>query len=336
MRYMLILLGLLWVSTANAMDCEKVPDCESLGYSTESDPNCAENGYMYCPFDRAYKKCVQYNCAKLGFTESDKSTWCGKIVKCKGNKNFTACKALCEVGDVYYADGTCGYVQDYDGSKPPVGVVFYVTDNGRHGKVINLYNLGRSSGNANFDAKNPYNEAYSSFQWGDYGRYFSSITYYDCSKGYAQTIHERDPLFWDGVGNTKEIATSQGNNLQYAASVANAFYPPDIAPVDSRLGAGRWYLPSLGEWMEIEGYNYDLVQSCDAAREGWLGTSREIVNKTLRALATKGVKSQEAGGYYWSSSAQSGYNSWKYSLGAGYRTTAKNTDQLPIRVCHEF
>ena len=43
MRYILILLGLLVANAASAIDCEKVPDCESLGYSTENDPNCAEN-----------------------------------------------------------------------------------------------------------------------------------------------------------------------------------------------------------------------------------------------------------------------------------------------------
>ena len=151
-----------------------------------------------------------------------------------------------------------------------------------------------------------------------------------------QLFMKETPLFWDGATNTKEIAAKQENNLQYAASVAYAFYPLDIAQEDSRLGAGKWYLPSLGEWMEIEGYDYNLVQNCDAARDGRLGTKREIVNTTLATLASKGVKSQEAGGYYWSSSAHESYNSWKYSLGQGYRTTARNTDQLHIRVCFEF
>ena len=103
MRYLMFFMVMMFVNVASAMDCEKVPDCESLGYTTEDDPNCAEDGYMYCPFDKDYKACVQYNCTALGFTESDKSSWCGKIVKCKGNEKFTACKALCEIGDVYYA-----------------------------------------------------------------------------------------------------------------------------------------------------------------------------------------------------------------------------------------
>ena len=335
MKYVLFLIMILFSGQAVALNCEKQPTCEELNYSKEDDPQCAEDGYILCPFDFSYKKCLQPDCESLGFTQSNKSSWCGKISKCQTDESYTACKALCDIGDVYYADGTCGYANDYDGSKTPVGVVYWVTDNGRHGKVINLHDLGRESENADFDAKNPYNETYPNFQWGVYGQSIS-IPYYSCPKGYATAVHERDPLFWDGAGNTKEIAAEQKKNLQYAASVAYAFYPPDIAPENSRLGAGKWYLPSLGEWMEIEGYDYNLVQNCDAARDGRLGTKREIVNTTLATLASKGVKSQKAEGYYWSSSAHDSYNSWKYSLGAGYRTTAKNTDQLLIRVCLEF
>ncbi len=95
MRYLMFLLGLLFTNVANAMDCEKVPDCASLGYSTEPDQNCADNGYMYCPFDTNYKVCVQYDCAKMGFTESDKSTWCADLIECKGNSKMTLCQKAC-------------------------------------------------------------------------------------------------------------------------------------------------------------------------------------------------------------------------------------------------
>lgn len=95
MRYILVLLGLMFTGVAQAIDCEKVPDCESLGYSTESEPNCADNGYMYCPFDKTYKRCVQYDCAALGFTESDKTSWCADLIECKGNPQMTLCQKAC-------------------------------------------------------------------------------------------------------------------------------------------------------------------------------------------------------------------------------------------------
>ncbi len=99
MRYLMFLLVLLFSNVANAIECEKVPDCKELGYSTESDPNCANDGYMYCPFDQDYKVCVQYNCEALGFTESDKTSWCADLIECKGNEKMTLCQKPCFATD---------------------------------------------------------------------------------------------------------------------------------------------------------------------------------------------------------------------------------------------
>ena len=99
MRYVLILLALMFAGVAQAMDCQTLPDCESLGYSKAEEPNCADNGYMYCPFDQDYKICVQYNCESLGFTESDKSSWCADLIKCKGNEKMTLCQKPCLATD---------------------------------------------------------------------------------------------------------------------------------------------------------------------------------------------------------------------------------------------
>ena len=95
MRYILILLGLMFAGVASAMDCQKLPSCESLGYASEDDPTCAANGYVYCPFDETYKRCVIKDCTKLGFTESDKTSWCADLIKCKGNAKMTLCQKSC-------------------------------------------------------------------------------------------------------------------------------------------------------------------------------------------------------------------------------------------------
>ncbi len=95
MRYILILLGLFVTGTANAIDCQKLPDCASLGYSKDKDPNCLEDGYLNCPFDQDYKVCVQYNCKALGFTESDKTSWCADLIECRGNPQMTLCQNPC-------------------------------------------------------------------------------------------------------------------------------------------------------------------------------------------------------------------------------------------------
>ena len=95
MRYVLILLGLFVVNVANAMKCENLPSCEELGYSKESVKGCAEDGYVSCPFDETFRKCVEYNCETLGFTESDKRSWCADLIKCRGNEKMTLCQKSC-------------------------------------------------------------------------------------------------------------------------------------------------------------------------------------------------------------------------------------------------
>ena len=42
-----------------ALDCTSHPTCESLGYSKSDTANCADGGYLSCPYDTSYKKCVQ-------------------------------------------------------------------------------------------------------------------------------------------------------------------------------------------------------------------------------------------------------------------------------------
>ena len=298
MRYMLILLGLLWIGTANAMDCEKVPTCEDLGYTTKEDPYCADDGYMYCPLDRSYKRCVNYDCEALGFTKSDKSSWCGKIVKCKGNEKFTACKALCEIGDVFYDNGTCGYVDEYDPNdktKIPVGVVFHVTDEGRHGTVINLKDLSIDSKTYVFNPDSPYDSDLKQIPYGLHNTDVPEIEnhpYWDKDK-LKQELENRSSDMYEGKRLTAVLAQTepkdgsclngnyQTNTPDYAkycqataAKAALAFYPPLTSPGNPLTGQGKWYLPAIGNWSDF----YE---------------PRHTVNATLKKLAEKGAQAAQ-------------------------------------------
>ena len=42
-----------------SLNCTSHPSCESLGYSKTGNLNCQEGGYVKCPYDINYKKCVQ-------------------------------------------------------------------------------------------------------------------------------------------------------------------------------------------------------------------------------------------------------------------------------------
>ena len=99
MKYVLFLMLVLFSSQAVALNCERQPTCEELGYSTQNNPNCLDDGYLICPFDSNYKKCVNFSCESLGFTLSDKSGWCADIATCKGDKSYTLCQTPCLAWD---------------------------------------------------------------------------------------------------------------------------------------------------------------------------------------------------------------------------------------------
>ncbi len=358
MRYLMFFMVMMLANVAHAMDCEKVPTCEELGYSTEEDPNCAENGYMYCPFDKTYKKCVNMDCEKLGFTTSDKTSWCGKLAFCPSDKSYTLCKALCEIGDVYYADGTCGYADNYDGSKTPVGVVYTVSDSGRHGKVINLHDLGRESENAPFNPENPYDTRYENFFWG-YMKYdIPNLQNYD-ETNVVNRLKAYDPDLYDGKRNTDKILAAEGPECTYeestasyyqycipqAAQAARDFYPQKELENDSKVGKGIWYLPALGELMELMGYDNANISGYQG-NSGVTYKTKVTVNSTLTTLKEKNVTAEtltdsesgdSRGGYYWSSSEFSLDHSWALAPKIGYRISSGKVYDYPrLRASLQF
>ena len=81
-------------------------DCATLGYSKDNVDGCEH--YLYCPFDTSYKRCVsseEIDCATLGFTQENKSEWCGNVVSCPMDSSYTLCASqvgeqVCPVGEI--------------------------------------------------------------------------------------------------------------------------------------------------------------------------------------------------------------------------------------------
>lgn len=73
------------------LNCTEKPTCEQLGYHKSI-------SVISCPFDISYTKCIvesattdDLSCEEMGFTTTDKSEWCGKVINCPKNKAYTLC-----------------------------------------------------------------------------------------------------------------------------------------------------------------------------------------------------------------------------------------------------
>ena len=346
MKYVLFLVMVLFSNQAVALNCEKQPTCEELNYSKDDDPNCAEEGYILCPFDFSYKKCAEFDCEKLGFTQSDKSEWCKNIATCPNNKDYTACiKATCEIGDVYYSDGSCGLVEDYhpnNQSKIPVGLVFYVTDDGRHGKVVNLHNLTTNDAQQ-FDPQNPFNNTRSTLSWGLANTDIPELST-DHYELLVDMFHNGQQELFDGqyVTNILLKAVSQDEGCQSgqyvpdtwgynvycrptAAWVTHQFYPPSTNPDNPIVGQGKWYLPTLGEWGNIYGYDFSEVNKYYGT-SGATGDIKPVIEQTLNALKQKGVIAEPFDDrVFWTSNEANKKWSWQFVMSDGYRDEDQGT-----------
>jgi hypothetical protein len=276
----------------------------------------------------------------------------------------------CQIGDVYYADGTCGYASDYqkEDNHIPVGVVFMLTDTdgspldgtatSNHGRVVNLHDLYEQSDYL-FDASNPYSGSYAYFYWGLYGKSISNLTNYTSSSvttsgsfGYALKNNVSD--IYDGKSNTQKIiAAVSSTSCSYssgtsnyaiycrapAAEAANAFYPPNVSADDPKVGAGQWYLPAEGELAYLYGIDTSAV-TYSADISGATGTTKTIVNNTLSILAEKMGSSYAAtltNYYYWSSSACNTTGlSWLLYMTSGYRYGSARGSNGYVRVVLAF
>ena len=345
MKYVLFLMIILFSSQAVALNCERQPTCEELNYSKEDNPKCDKNGYILCPYDQSYKKCIRYNCETLGFTQSDKSSWCGKISKCPNDESYTACKALCEVGDVYYADGTCGYAKDYDGSKIPVGVVFYVTDEGRHGKVVALKDL---------QAKHLH-DYFLDREGGDdtiipLGGLIYDFKCYTDNDDMLPQLKALDATFFDGKANTLKMLegkiTEECSNGSYhedtrewdlycqptGALLALEYVPDQVSADNPITGQNQWYIPSLGEMMQLYGTDFSQIDDKYYSNSGSTGRVLNVVSQTLKTLSAKTLS-----GYYWTSSLfcfssnPLNFASCTYNMGGGDRAQDGVIRSFPIR-----
>lgn len=150
---------------ADSLNCSETPSCAELGFSRADVPGC--KNYLHCLFDPSYKVCIERTCDALGFTQTDKTSWCSEIVPCYTDETFTLCaepslttepeperSKNCAIGDVYYEDGTCGKPEFHKPSGAhPLGIVFMLANEkgnkinattSEHGFIVSLKNAAGS------------------------------------------------------------------------------------------------------------------------------------------------------------------------------------------------
>ena len=135
------------------------------------------------------------------------------------------------------------------------------------------------------------------------------------------------PESWfDGEANTKAILAE----LKDGALAAKACNDYSVGTA-AEFAQGTWYLPSMGELMEMYGYNYDAITDAYST-SGATHTGRDAINATLNTLKNdKGVDAAALSGYLWSSSELHSTSSWLLSTDNGDRGNSNKTSGYGVR-----
>ena len=155
----IILCCCVWSSGGLALNCVKTDDCSSLGYKQTSVDNDLPK--LKCPHGEGYyyscNNTFKYTCTNQAESPSGKECL-GLYEKCNCEKGYIwlygKCQKTCEIGDIYYIDGTCGSADEYDKSKKVLGVVVYLNASKIHGLIMAAVaeEMTSSFGSADYDS----------------------------------------------------------------------------------------------------------------------------------------------------------------------------------------
>lgn len=119
---------------------------------------------------------------------------------------------------------------------------------------------------------------------------------------------------FNGRANTNKILETLGNNAP-AATYCHAYHPTNVDAADTNMGAGRWWLPSLGEWAMI-----------------WAHV--RAVNFVMAAIG--GTQIPVGSGWAWSSTEGSAASAWGLTFSSGSFLDYSKTYEGSVRPVSAF
>ena len=204
---------------------------------------------------------------------------------CQAKCEVAKSEPKCQIGSIYYSDGSCALPENHDTSKTVLGIVVHVTDGGQHGQIMAPRPVDK---NGNKTSSNS-----TTMTWGGYGTDISSPPNYTSSD-----LASKD---YDSCGNTDKIVAA-GDASTYPAAWATRRYAPTPAT------KGKWCLPAAGIMTNIYN-NQGAIQTAIWAARGvsypsccnWSSTEYSSDIAWLSYLGTSyglGTNDSKDGNYY--------------------------------------
>ena len=163
----------------------------------------------------------------------------------------------------------------------------------------------------------------------------SESIYIPQPSGISDDAAIRNTSLFDGRANTQAMIDQIGADA-LAATAAHQFYAPGVDKNDANFGQGQWYLPAIGELMEMYGIDPEKIVDGYGVT-GANGDNIKLINDTLLKLSStdKSANVFSKGYHYWSSSECSDADSWNVSAESGYRLLNFKTANNYVR-CFQY
>ncbi len=143
---------------------------------------------------------------------------------------------------------------------------------------------------------------------------------YECGDA-PESMTDTCADIYDGKSNTTAIISQLGADA-LAATAANQYY---VGDKNGDFGQGKWYLPSIGELVDMYGVDPDQITS-GSGTSGATGGYLKEINDVLTALYDKGIDTDILSDSYWSSSENAANHVWTLTAssanGSGNRSYA--------------